>query len=183
MCAGDCPETPSCRFALVAQRFPFSIYSQRVQGRYPHERSAIVHDHPSRALTAIGIFLFFGAIVASLAGITLIWRGTILERMWALNPTAYKQLRPWGAAAGVLFLLLGVALSVAGAGWFKRRLWGWKLTIAIIAAQVVGDLVNVLRGDVVRGAIGFTIAGALLYYLLRSEVRAVFATGNVTSVR
>ena len=103
--------------------------------------------------------------------------------MWALNPAAYKQLQPWGAAAGVLLLLLGVALSVAGEGWFKRRLWGWKLPVALIATQVVGDLVNALRGDVVRGAIGFTIAGALLFYLLRSEVRAAFASRNVASVR
>jgi len=142
-----------------------------------------VQSRFSRALTAIGIFLFFGAVMASLAGTTLLWRGTILERMWALNPTAYKKLEPWGAAAGVLFLLLGVALSVAGAGWFKRRLWGWILAVAILATQVLGHLVNALRGDVVRGAIGFTIAGALLFYVLRSEVRAVFATGNVTSFR
>jgi hypothetical protein len=131
---------------------------------------------------AIGIFLFFGAIMASLAGTTLIWRGTILERMWALNPTAYKQLVPFRTAAGIVFLLLGLTLAVAGAGWFKRRLWGWRLAVAIIATQVLGDLVNVLRGDVTRGAVGFTMAGALLFYLLRSEVRAAFANGHVTSV-
>jgi hypothetical protein len=102
--------------------------------------------------------------------------------MWTLNPTAYKQLVPFGASAGVLFLLLSVALAVAGTGWFKRRLWGWRLAVVIITAQLVGDLVNVLRGDVVRGAIGLTIAGALFFYLLRSEVRAAFASGNVASV-
>lgn len=79
------------------------------------------------------------------------------------------------AIEGILFLLLGVALAIAGAGWFKRRLWGWRLAVAVIATQVLGDLVNALRGDVVRGAIGFAIAGALLFYLLRSEVRAAFA--------
>jgi hypothetical protein len=79
------------------------------------QRSAIMHSQ-SRALTAIGIFLFFGAVMASLAGTTLLWRGTILEWMWALNPTAYKQLVPFGAAAGIPFLLLGVALSVAVSG-------------------------------------------------------------------
>jgi len=83
----------------------------------------------------------------------------------------------------MLFLLLGMALAVACTGWFKRRLWGWRLAVVIIATQVVGDLVNVLSGDVVNGAIGFTIAGGLLFYLLRSEVRAAFASGNMTSVR
>ena len=161
--------------ALVAQRFPFSVYSQRVQGRYSRERGAIVHGQSSRALTAIGIFLFSGAAMASLAGITLIWRGTILKRMWTLNPSAYKQLMPLGGAAGIFFLLVGASLAVAGTGWFKRRLWAWRLAVAIIATPVLGNLLNVVRGDLVRGAIGFTIAGALLFYLLRSEVRVAFA--------
>jgi hypothetical protein len=83
----------------------------------------------------------------------------------------------------MLFLLLGTALAVAGTGRFKRRLWGWRLAVVIIATQVLGDLVNVLRGDIVKGAIGFTIAGGLLFYLLGSEVRAAFGSGNMTSVR
>ena len=111
----------------------------------------------------------------------MLWRGTVLERMWTLNPSAYKKLVPLGAAAGIAFLLLGIALAVAAAGWYKRRLWGWRLAVAIIATQVLGDLVNALRGDVVRGAVGFTIAGSLLFYILRSEVRAASASGNVTN--
>jgi hypothetical protein len=46
------------------------------------------HGPSSRALTGIGIFLFFGAVMASLAGITLLRRGTVLERMWTVNPGA-----------------------------------------------------------------------------------------------
>jgi hypothetical protein len=154
-----------------------------VKDRYPRQRSAIVQGQSSRALAVIGIFLFFGAVTASLAGTTLLWRGTVLDRMWVLNSAAYKRLVPLGGLAGMLFLLLGMALAVACTGWFKRRLWGWRLAVVIIATQVVGDLVNVLSGDVVNGAIGFTIAGGLLFYLLRSEVRAAFASGNMTSVR
>jgi hypothetical protein len=154
-----------------------------VQNRYPRERCTIVHGQSSRGLTAVGIFLFFGAVMASLAGTTLLWRGTILDRMWVLNSAAYKRLVPLGGVAGMLLLLLGTALAVAGTGWFKRRLWGWRLAVVIIATQVLGDLVNLLRGDVVKGAIGFTIAGGLLFYLLRSEVRAAFGSRNTTSVR
>lgn len=67
---------------------------------------------------AVGIFLFFGAIMASLAGTTLLWPGTVLDHMWALNPRAYKELAPFGRVMGIPFLLLGVALAVAGMGWF-----------------------------------------------------------------
>jgi len=125
--------------------------------------------------TAIGIFLFFGAVMASLAATTLLWRGTALDRVWDLNPTAYKQLAPLGNIVGILFLVLGAALTTAGIGWFRRRLWGWKLAVVIIATQVLGDVVNCFRGDLLRGGIGVIIAGALLLFLLRSNIRTKFA--------
>jgi hypothetical protein len=33
----------------------------------------------AQGFTAIGIFLFFGALMASLAAVTLLWRGTVLD--------------------------------------------------------------------------------------------------------
>ena len=136
-----------------------------------------------RGKTAVGIFLLFGAAMASLAGATLLWRGTALDRMWTLNPRAYKELAPLGKVVGIPFLMLGVVLAVACVGWFKRRVWGWRLAVAIIAIQVLGDLVNAFRGDVVRGGVGFAIAGALLVYLLRPEMRAAFVSANAPGLR
>jgi len=31
---------------------------------------------------------------------------------------------------------------------------GWRLAVALIAIQLIGDLMNLLRGDFVRGPIG-----------------------------
>ena len=126
-------------------------------------------------LTAVAVFLFFGAAMASLAGATLIFPGTILDRAWRLNPVAYAQLAPLGAPIGIVFWLLAIILAVAAMGWWRRRRWGWILAVAIIAIQVLGDFVNLLRGDVLRGAFGVTIAGALLFYMTRLRVRAAFA--------
>ena len=69
-------------------------------------------------------------------------------------------------------------MAVAGTAWFKSRLWGWRLVVAIIATQVLGDLVNAFRGDLFRGGVGFVIAGLPLVYLLRPNVRAAFASGD-----
>jgi len=113
--------------------------------------------------------------VASLAAITLLWRGTYLDPIWSLNPTAYRQLAPLGRDVGVPFLLLGLALAAAGIGWFRRRLWGWRLTVAIIAIQIVGDVMNCIRGDWLHGGIGVVIAGALLLFLLRPTIKNAFA--------
>jgi len=125
--------------------------------------------------TVVGIFLFFGASMASLAAVTLLWQGTVLDRVWALNTAAYRQLAPLGRTVGVLFLLLSAALITAGVGWFRRRLWGWRLAVAIIALQVLGDVGNCFRGDWLRGGTGVVIAGALLLFLLQRRVRAAFA--------
>src|SRR6266536_3963339 len=126
------------------------------------------------AITAVGIFLFFGAAMSALAGSTLIWRGTALDRMWGLNPTAYRQLAMFGRAIGVLFLVLSGMMAAAGVGWCKHRYWGWCLAVGIVATQLVGDFVNLLRGDYVRGAIRFAIASVLLVYLLSANVKEAF---------
>jgi hypothetical protein len=64
--------------------------------------------------TAIGIFLFFGAVMESLASTTLLWRGTALDRLWALNPNAHRQLAPHGDIVGTFFLLLSPLRSTSG---------------------------------------------------------------------
>ncbi len=132
-------------------------------------------------ITAVGIFLFFGATMSALAGATLIWHRTPLERVWELNPRAYRLLSPHGSTVGPLFLLLSTTMLAAGVGWFRGRYWGWVLAVAIVTSQVLGDLVNLLCGDFVRGSIGSAIAGALLMYLLSSKVRSFFATPQSTS--
>jgi len=112
--------------------------------------------------------------MALLAGTTLVWRGTVFDRAWALNPRAYATLSPLGKLIGIPFLLLAAALLIAGVGWFRRRLWGWALAVGIIATQVAGSLVNAIMGESLRGGVGLILAGALLYFLLRRQVRAVF---------
>ena|SRR5437588_11168105 len=133
-----------------------------------------VRTASARAMTAVGVFLVFGACMAALAGTTLVWHGTALDALWALNEAAYRQLSDAGRLIGALFLLLSATLAGAAVGWFKRRLWGWQLAVGIISTQVAGDVVNFVRGDFLPSGAGLTIAGALLFYLLRPKVRATF---------
>jgi hypothetical protein len=92
-----------------------------------------------------------------------------------LNPTAYRQLSPLGSKIGILFLLLSSALLASGIGWFRHRLWGWRLAVAIIAIQVLGDIINLVKRDFLRRGIGVVIASAVLIYLLTPRVRAEFS--------
>ncbi len=45
--------------------------------------------------------------MAALAGTTLVFPGTILDRAWRLNPVAYAQLAPLGVPVGIAFLVAG----------------------------------------------------------------------------
>src|SRR5215475_6173255 len=125
-----------------------------MQGHHPYGVESAARRESSWSLTAMGVFLFFGASMALLAGTTLIWRGTFLDHIWVLNAPAYRQLAPFGKTVGVPFLLLSAALAVAGVGWLGRRLWGWRLAAVIIATQVLGDLISIFMGHFVRGAVG-----------------------------
>jgi len=51
-------------------------------------------------LTAMGIFLMFGAAMADLVAVTFLWPGTFLDRIWRLNLAAYRQLEPPGGKVG-----------------------------------------------------------------------------------
>lgn len=116
--------------------------------------------------------------MAAFAGTTLLWPGMRLDRAWVLNPGAYKTLGTFGRLIGIPFLALSTALVLAGIGWFKRRAWGWRLAVAIIAIQLLGDGVNALEGHFVRGVAGLAIAGALLFYLFRPNVRTAFQNSS-----
>jgi len=102
----------------------------------------------------IGVFLLFGCSMAVLAGTMVLWPRTALDRLWSLNPAAHKALAPFGSSIGPLFYFLSIVLVIAAVGWFEQRIWGWRLTVAIISTQVVGDFVNLMRGDLLRGCIG-----------------------------
>jgi hypothetical protein len=136
--------------------------------------NGFAQSHFPRGITAMGVFPFFGAAMAGLSGITLVWPGTALDQARVLNPLAHRELAPHGWMVGIPFLLLGATLFTAGVGWF-RRLWGWRLAVALIAVQVLGNIVNLFLGRVAEGATGLVIAGALLGYLLLPRVKSVFS--------
>jgi hypothetical protein len=56
----------------------------------------------------------------------------------------------------------------------KCRIWGWRLAVALIAAQVLGNLVNLFSGHSLEGGFGLVIASALLLYILSEDVSRFF---------
>jgi hypothetical protein len=133
-------------------------------------------DQRPRRFVPIGVFFLFGATMAAYAAVTLLKPGTVLDRLWALNKTGHAQLASLGKGAGLGFVVLSALLCAAAVGWFQRRYWGWVLGTTIIALNAAGDLINGVMGEWLKGAVGVAIAGLLLIYMTRSEVRNYFAT-------
>ena len=46
---------------------------------------------------------------------------------------------------------------------------GWRLAVVIISKRFLGDVVNCIRGDWLRGGTGVIIAGALLIISFAAE--------------
>ena len=128
----------------------------------------------SRAFTAIGIFFYFAMTMALYAAVTLLHPGTALDRLWLLNPGAHRDLLPFRKPAGLMFLVIAAIAAIGGFSWFRRRMWGWRLAVFGICTQCLGDCVNLIRGDFLRGGMGLLIAGALLIYLLSGKIRSNF---------
>jgi hypothetical protein len=128
----------------------------------------------------IGFFFFFGSLMATYAAITLAIPGTILDRAWTLNPTAHAQLVPLGRVIALPFAVLAGTLFAAGVGWLRRRYWGWILGVSLIAANMVGDLVNLYMGELLKALVGVGVAGMLLIYMTRPHVRNHFRAAEPT---
>jgi hypothetical protein len=134
------------------------------------------HKGP-RSFVPIGVFFLFGATMAGYAAATLLNPGTTLDGLWVLNKTGHVQLLSMGKSAGLGFMVLSALLCTAAVGWFRRRYWGWLLGTTIIAINAAGDIVNGLRGEPLKGAVGVVIAGLLLFCMTRSGVRSYFRSG------
>lgn len=101
-------------------------------------------------------FFALGAAMCALTILLLVFPGTALDSLWRLNPAAHLAFRELGIWSIILMLIVGILCGVSAAGLAKGTLWGVRLAAVILCVNVVGDLVNALRGDS-RALIGLPI--------------------------
>jgi hypothetical protein len=114
-------------------------------------------------------FFAFGALACTITTLALLFPGGCLDPVWRLNPEARAGFPRLGTFWAVLLMIaVGTACLASAVGLYRRRLWGWRLAIALLAVNLIGDFANaVLRHDP-RTLIGLPIGGALIVYLLWS---------------
>jgi hypothetical protein len=109
-----------------------------------------------------------------LAGASLLTPGGPLDWIWRAKPDEHRQLLEMGPAVGAGFLGLAVVMALASLGSFARRRWAWPLALAIFAVNALGDAARIPAGALAEGLIGIAVTAAILWWLTRQPVRALF---------
>jgi uncharacterized membrane protein (DUF2068 family) len=125
-------------------------------------------------VTALSIFFLAGALISLTASISLLFPNSFLLPIWRLNPRAQVAFASIGWWAIVLMLLVCVACLVAGIGLWRGARWGHRVAVAMIAINLIADIVNTVLGTEPRAIIGVPIAALILWYLLSKRVRGFF---------
>jgi hypothetical protein len=129
-----------------------------------------------RSRTQVALVLFFTAAAALcvVAGFTMIFPDTPLSAVWRIKPGEFAQLlelRPW---TSIGFLLLSGWMGLTAWACLNGCLRGWRMAIAIFAANGLGDAVQIFAGRVIEGFIGITVVVAIVVWLTRPQVKAAF---------
>jgi hypothetical protein len=120
------------------------------------------------------MFFTAAAVLCLTAGVTVLFPDTALSAIWRIKPGEFARLldlRPW---TGIGFLLLSGLMGAAAWGCLHRRLWGWRMAIAIFTANGIGDVAQIFTGRILAGFIGITVVVAILVWLTRPQVKAAF---------
>ena len=127
------------------------------------------------AVPIVAGFLFAASAIAAVVGCSLLFPGTLLDRLWELNKPGAAAFRALGRASGVLLLVLGAGTLGAAFGLLQHKTWAWWFAVVLFAVNAAGDAVGlVLTGDWLRSASGILISSAFLYALTRRSVRRHF---------
>jgi len=132
-------------------------------------------DGPRPVTPAVlGSFCLFAAAMAGLAAETLFDPGGPLDPVWRIKPAAHAQLLAMGAWVGVSFCALSLAAAVISVGVFQRRRWGWNAAVVGIVLNAAGDAARGLSGAWLEGLVGVSVTAAIVWWLARPRVRALF---------
>jgi len=127
---------------------------------------------------ALAAFFVFGACMSLLAFVGLLFPGAVLEPMWQLNPRARETFVRMGPWALVLLGVVGTTCALSASGLLARSSWGYRLALAVLTVNLVGDTANAILRDDPRTLIGLPIGGLLIAYLLRPKIKDLFGNAS-----
>ena len=94
--------------------------------------------------------------------------------MWKLNPRARESFSRMGTWALLLLGVVCLACAACARGFFAGKRWGYRLGVAGLLINLVGDVVNAALGIEPRAVVGVPVVALILWYLTSRQVRGFF---------
>lgn len=87
----------------------------------------------------------------------------------------FDSARPIDLVTGAGFAIYVVLIAVFAFAAWRRSPWAWRLGVAVAAAGLILAGLQIAAGDTIGShSIGMVIDGAILFYLFRPNIRAIF---------
>ena len=115
-------------------------------------------------VTVLAILAIIGGILGILAGVSGLALGPALD---ASNRVAVLGLN--GAA-----LILGILELVIGIGLWLLKPWAWSMAVIVFVLEAISRALGLVSGPGLGPVLGLIVAGVILFYLFRPEVKAAF---------
>jgi hypothetical protein len=122
----------------------------------------------------LAVFFVFGTAMTALASLSLAWPDGPLAAMWRLKPDEFAKMRALGLLVPIGFSALSLTMAVTAYATLARRRWGWWLAVFIFAVNGLSDAARALVASEWSSLIGVAVAGLVLWWLSRRDVRAMF---------
>ncbi len=118
--------------------------------------------------------LLWGGLVLGVGGLSALFGGLFgLE-----NVTSFGSTSAWSGYLGILTAIVQIIVAFGLSGMKK---WAWVLAIIGVALTVVQGIMGIISGGIfafVCGSLGLIVPLIILFYLLRTDIRAAFGLGS-----
>ena len=120
-------------------------------------------------VTLIALFFAFGAVMSGLAAVMLWDPGTVLDRLWSLNPRGHAGFVAMDIAGVVLMVTVCAACATAAIGLWRSAVWGYWMALLMLCVNLIGDLMNGFLMHDWRTLIGVPVAAVMIGYLMGNK--------------
>jgi hypothetical protein len=127
------------------------------------------------SITGLAVFFGAGALISAISCAALLFPGGVLEPMWRLNPRAHEAFGRMGSVRILLLVTVGITCAFSAVGFWNGREWGYRLGVALLVVNLVGDITNAALGVEPRAIWGVPVVLSILAYLGTSRGRAYFS--------
>jgi hypothetical protein len=141
------------------------------------------HRRTPFGIRCLVAFAFAAAGISAASAASLLWPGGPLEAMWRLNPRAKEDFAALGIWSAILLDVLSIVCLIAAVGLWRRTRAGYRLIVAGLILNLIGDVSNIIVRRQLAPAFGIPVVAAILAYLMTRNVREYFGVRDVADNR